>query len=345
MISEASKSLFARTILSHAWCAGAGAMIALSILACNRVGLMPVSAGDHFASGFSLAPGLALAAMLKWRATAFLPVLVGATLGFAATGHPYPLTEGTLIALSAAFAARAMRYLHRRGYTRTNQQRWATMFAAGACGFAVLHATGDLAMLTIDRVAVVPDIAAILHQATSDLLAILLVMAVVASLGDLRLGFGIWRRSSGLMLSAAAALVALSGSLGVLPADMIPDTYLLLSLPIALWIARQPVSLPGATVTLVANCAGLALVAALTGSVQSPALQQTMFFLLALTINAQIVHMLEKDRQGEIAETARHRQAVRDIIFLATRTMPEAAAASRPAAAERPLLLLTRQLA
>ncbi len=271
-------------------------------------------------SGLSLASGVGLAACLKLRWHALPFVGVGLLAGTVATASPAAYGEAAAMTAAIAAAAAAMRWTHKRGLTEGHLRRWMAMFVGGAGCYALVHALVVTGLRVNDGLGPMP-LATLTQALVGDVLGITLVMAIAGSVRDLRHGWHIWRQALPLILTACAGLIALAATASTASDAVMPDNYLLICLPIALWIARQPVSLPGAAVTAVANIAGLGIIVASAGSVLSPIYAQTQFLLLALTINAQVIHMVELDRLSEAEDSARHRRALHDLLTLVTRDM------------------------
>ena len=259
-------------------------------------------------TGLPLSIGVTLAMVLKWRVpgaiAAFGTHLIAAPL------IGVPTTALMPGALAPIFGAVMMRMVYRRRQLPTNMERWLTLFTCGAVGTA---AALGVALFALDPTI---DVLIVLRNTESAVLAVMLTMAVVASLRDIHLGPEIWRAGAWIGLVAGCTALALWLAITLLPPPQIAPLYLLMTLPVALWIARQPYSLPGAVVSALGNIAGLTIVVWHLGSVLNPDFARTELYLLFLTIVAQVVHMQELDRLSASDEVALHRQVINDMVNL-----------------------------
>jgi signal transduction histidine kinase len=245
--------------------------------------------GDGVLLGATPASALALAAGVMLRG----PGVLAAAAGLDALAH----------GAAALAASRAMRALARRRAARSRTSDWliflagvslftgtvaATLFAGGQAGALGPHAD--------------PARTAAL-AAVFEPFGLMTFGAALASLGE-------WREVRAKPRPALATAALAVGLLGLLqvaldhPAELISSSgvVLLLSIPFCLWVAMQRRSLDGAALSVLAAHVALAMLLRDAGGIARPEYVTATAYLVLLVAVCQLVHAVNLDRLGALAE-------------------------------------------
>lgn len=280
--------------------------IAALVASCRGLGF-----GEGVLLGITPASGLALSAVLLLRRAAVLPIGAGFALGDGLSG----LLPGEIVAdalahgVAALLGAWVMRQVAREVRPETKTQQW-LIFAGGVWVFAATVAVGF----------VVAQFAGVIQSGYApqelvgltvlyEALGLLTFSAIVLNLGEA----GAVRANPQVTLAIASFGIVLLGGLWILlslplTAVRASDMAVLLSLPIALWIAMQPRSLDGAAITFVVMHAALFLLVSLSGAVTDADFMVTILYLVVLTVACQLIHSVNLDRLAALAENRAHKR-------------------------------------
>lgn len=261
--------------------------------------------GEGLLLGATPASGLALGAavVLRGRGAA------AAAAGFGLAGLAWGLgpadaaLDASAHGLAAFLAATAMRGLARRRAGRTRTNDW-LIFLTGVVAFTTVVAASFLAggLIGAPAAAAQPWRVA-LHAAAFEPLGLFTVGAVLASLGEI----GRVRADPRPALRSAALALALLGLLRLLlaaPVERVSPSgaALTLAIPFCLWIAMQRRSFDGAALSFVAAHVALLLLLAELGSIAAPDYVTALVYLNLLVATCQLVHAVNRDRLGALAE-------------------------------------------
>ena len=267
--------------------------------------------GEGVLLGITPASGLALSAALVLRRTAILAIIAGFALGDALAGlSPAEIvTDAVAHGAAALLGAWVMRQVARQVQPETKTQQW-LIFAGGVCASAATVAMGfGLA-----------QVAGLVHSGYApqalvgltllyEALGLLTFSAIVLNLREA----GVVRANPQVTLAIASFGIVLLGALWILlslplTAARASDMAVLLSLPIALWIAMQPRSLDGAAITFVVMHAALFLLVSVSGAVTDADFVVTILYLVVLTVACQLIHSVNLDRLAALAENRAHKR-------------------------------------
>ncbi len=279
-------------------------MAALAIFAtlsaCRAIGF-----GEGMLLGATPASGIAFAAALLLRGSG----AAAAGLGFAAAGLVWGLgpataaIDGAAHGLAALAAAGAMRALARRRAQRSRTSDW-LIFLVGVALFTATVAAAAAGAAAL-RLAGAPFAA----PAAAGLAAVfepLGVLTVCAALFSWREAGAILRdpRPAFAIAAVAAGLIALLQALLALPPGQVSPSgvTLLLAVPFCLLIAMQRRSLDGAALSLVAAQVTLAILLADIGGIVAVEFVAAVLYLNLLVATCQLVHAVNLDRLGALAE-------------------------------------------
>jgi len=268
-----------------------------------------------FAEGILLAAapasGLALAAALRLRLRGAIAGGAGFALAGALAGLPVPAlaADCAMHGLAAGLAASAMRRLarRRRPENRTKEYR---LFLVGvavstlvvAAGMAAARTSGLLDGLAMPSAA--PALALVFEP-----MGIMTAGAVFFSLREARAVLAEPRPVigtallGGALLALMLALVSYAGD-GLL---RLPGLAMMLALPFCLWVALQRRSLDGAAASFVTAHLLFMVLLSETGSITAPDFVASLLYLNTLVALCQLVHAVNLDRLGALAEIAAHR--------------------------------------
>jgi signal transduction histidine kinase len=300
------------------------------VTACRALGF-----GEGIILGATPASGLALAAAVVLRG----PGALAAGCGFALAGLVWRLTPGeTAIdafahGLAALAGATIMRALARRRRSETKTYEW-LIFMAGIAVFTLAAAAGVLTGAAAGLLPSAPDPwTAPLFVAAFEPLGILTFCSILANLRELpdvlarpRPAFGIF--------ALAILLLGLLWLLLALPLEQVSPsgTTLMLAVPFCLWVAMQHRSLDGGALSFAAAHAAMLIILHRTGQVDSVDYVTTILYLNLLVATCQLVHAVNLDRLGALAENAAHRTELEQRV--AERTARLAAMTERALAAD-----------
>ncbi len=259
--------------------------------------------------------GIALMMTLIWRVrgavAAFVAYLILPTL----FGDTPAIPDATLRAVVALGAAMAMRTIHRRGSDHSHVLEWASFFGFGVVAPSLIWVGLNSVMQWLAHGAI-PEFSSMLLAALGLMLSIQMVVAILANIPEISRVPGLWRQGVGTSLAMMIAFIGFVALLPYISAPGAPGLMLLLGLPVALWIAKQPNSLPGAIVTFAGACPLLWMLITRVGQIDHPQVTQAVLYLFILIVVAQLFHASEQDRLATIAEVTRSRDALEDMVTL-----------------------------
>ena len=267
--------------------------------------------------GAVLAPGagVALITTLTWRLYGALAVFIAYLVLFLLTPGNIEVLDSAVRAFVAFGAAYAMRQVHRSGWTKTKINEWLNFFGCGVVASTIAF----VLLTTLVQWITGETVLEFNHQLQSALamtLSIQVVAAVAANLKEVQQGWRIWHKSMLICITLSFALAVLFVLAPLLTLRGVPGLMLLFGLPISLWIAKQPTSLPGAVVTVFGASTMIWLMIDRVGTVDSPQVLQTTLYLFILIVIAQLFHAIELDRLATLKEIARSRDALQDMVVL-----------------------------
>ena len=289
--------------------AAAIALIALEYLA--------IFFGFVTKEGAVLAPGagVALIISLVWRSHGAFAVFAAYLVLFKLSTGNIMILDSALRAFVAFGAAYAMRHVHRTGWAQNRLNEWLNFFGCGVVASTIVYVAFNTLVLWAAG-DTVPNFTSHLQTALAMMISILMVVAVAANFKEMRDGWKIWQKSLLISLALFFALIMLFVLVPLLTLRGVPGLMLLFGLPIALWIAKQPNSLPGATVTVFGAATMIWLMIDRVGTIDSPEVLQTVLYLFILIAIAQLFHAIELDRLATLKEIARSRDALQDMVIL-----------------------------
>lgn len=267
--------------------------------------------GEGVLLGITPASGLALSAALVLRRTAILAIVAGFALGDALAGlSPAEIvTDALAHGAAALLGAWVMRQVARQVQPETKTQQW-LIFAGGvwvsaatvAMGFGLAQVAGLVHSGYAPQALVGLTL---LYEA----LGLLTFSAIVLNLDEA----DVVRANPQVTLAIASFGIVLLGALWILlslplTAVRASDMAVLLSLPIALWIAMQPRSLDGAAITFVVMHAALFLLVSVSGAVTDADFVVTILYLVVLTVACQLIHSVNLDRLAALADNRAHKR-------------------------------------
>jgi len=261
--------------------------------------------GEGALLGLTASSGAALASALALRWRGVLAAAAGFALAGWAAGLSGDVTliDATAHGLAALTGWRVMRGFARAGRTETRTGEWLG-FLAGVVAFSVTVAAvtllGEVVGVKAGSGATGSGALLALFFAP---LGLMTFFAIIANLGE-------WRQvvaRPGSAFEIAAFAAVLLGALAFLlrhPVDGANPSgvTLLFAVPFCLWTAMRPRSLDGAAISFLAVILALALVRAQSGGISTADYVTTVVFLTALVGISQILHAVNLDRLGALAE-------------------------------------------
>ncbi|WP_424933108.1 ATP-binding protein [Amaricoccus macauensis] len=285
------------------------ALVAISIslmLAVSR----ELAFGHGVLIGVAPASGVALCAVLLMRGAAVPAIILGYALGDILGGLSLgaTMTNTALHGLAAYGGANVMRKAARRRRPGTKTGEW-QVFVCGAWFFALLVAAGSVAAQAIGLIATdFHSLPLAGFVFLSELLGVLTVSAVLLNYREFPKVRDNLRPTLGISVLGIALLCALEFLLHLPPTTISPSHLaILLSIPLALWIAMLPRSLDGAAVTFLVMHAALFLLVAHSEPVVGSDFIVTILFLNVLTMACQFVHSVNLDRLAALVENKAHK--------------------------------------
>jgi signal transduction histidine kinase len=261
--------------------------------------------GDGVVLGATPASGLALAAGVALRSRG--AAAAGAGFFLAGTlwglGPAAALADGLAHGAAALAGSALMRTLARRRAERSRVSDW-LIFLAGVASFTAVVAAG--LALAASAGALGPA-AAPARLATTALvfepLGLFTAGAALASLGEVARVRADPRPAYGIAALAVALLALLALLLEAPIGGLSPSGVVLaLAIPFCLWIAMQKRSLDGAALSFLAAHLALIVLLARLGSVSDPDYVTAVVYLNLLVAVCQLVHAVNLDRLGALAE-------------------------------------------
>jgi hypothetical protein len=270
---------------------------------------------DDMLSVLEPGAGVALMLTLVWRWKGAVVVFVGYLALSLLLGEQFDVAGSLARALIALGAALAMRAVHRSGKWPNHVGEWLSFFVLGALIPSLVYAGLKITYIRYQKDSW-PSFAETLQLTLAMILGILLIVAVLASVREVKQGLSLWKQGIGTSVAMFASLAAYAALLPYISTPGAPGLMLLLGLPVALWIAKQPNNLPGATITLIGAFLLFAYLVRQIGTLDHPQVTQTLLYFFVLVVIAQLFHALEQDRLETLAEVTRSRDALEDMVIL-----------------------------
>lgn len=284
--------------------------IAALVAGCRVIGF-----GDGLLLGIAPASAVALVSVLVGRAPFALAAGAGFLLGDLAAALPplVALVDGTAHGLAALAGAGAMRAIAHEHRPETKLGEYLLFLLGSAC-FAATVALAVLAAAILGLGAPELTPAGMAGLAlVFELLGLLTFGAVLLNLRQFRE----YRENPQGAVPIASLGIVLIGFLWLLlglPLDNFrpSDLTILLSIPLAFWIAMRPLSLDGAAVTFFIMHFALLLLIAHSGSVTGSDFVMSVIYLNLLTLACHFVHSINLDRLRAFAAVARARDELEE---------------------------------